>query len=251
MGVSSTEDAEKPAVWQTLRTLPRPVKILLLGVALNRMGQFVQIFLVVYLTSIGVQPLRAGILLTAFGIGSIVGVFVGGTLSDAFGLRRTISSSMLLSALFIGSLAFVHVYALLFFICAMSGLLSQLYRPAAAAMLAEFTSTDRLVIASAAYRFGLNIGASVGPLIGAFLITHSYQAVFLVNGGTCLVFGLVALLQLPRMATRKRAERRTGSIGPRPRPGFRPGRLGAVRHLARRGPVHCATAAGDSPPRLA
>jgi MFS family permease len=173
------------------------VKVLLVGVALNRMGQFVQIFLMIYLTGIGIPTVNAGAVLTAFGAGSIVGVFTGGALADRIGPRWTIALSMFVSGGFIGSLAVVQQYALLFPICAITGVATQVYRPACASLVADFTPASRLVIASAAYRFGLNIGASVGPLVGALLITQSFAAVFLTNACTCLIFGVVTLLWIP------------------------------------------------------
>ncbi|MGH3860761.1 MFS transporter [Actinokineospora sp.] len=205
-----TEVEEKPGVWETVRTLPRPVIVLLTGVALNRAGQFVQIFLMLYLTSIGVAPLKAGVVLTAYGIGSIVGVFAGGSFTDKIGPRRTIIISMVVSSVLTASLAVIDAYPALLPVCALAGLFSQLYRPAASTMLADYTPASRLVIASAAYRLGINIGASVGPLVGAFLMTQSFTAVFLTNAATSLGFAIVAMALLPEPKAGRTAEKATG-----------------------------------------
>ncbi|WP_186315848.1 MFS transporter [Catellatospora sichuanensis] len=63
-----------------------------------------------------------------------------------------------------------------------------------------------------ASRLGLNVGATIGPLIGAWLATHSYTAVFLVNAGTALTFGLVTIFLLPdvRASGQPRPEPATG-----------------------------------------
>jgi MFS family permease len=184
-------------LWRTLRELPRPVILLLVGVSINRMGSLVQIFLILYLTKIGITPARAGLVLTAYGFGSIVGVFVSGGVSDRIGPRQTILAGMCSSAALVALLPLIHAYLPLLVLCAGIGVATQLYRPAALAMLAALTPANRLVIISAAYRLGLNIGVTLAPLLGVALVTYSYTAVFLANAGTSLVFAVVAALTLP------------------------------------------------------
>lgn len=186
-----------PGVWQTLRALPRPVVALLVGVAVNRTGSFVQLFLVLFLLDRGVSPAHAGLGLTAYGIGSVAGVLVGGAVTDAIGPRSTIVASMLSSGVLVGSFGFVHGFVALLPICALAGLCTQVFRPAAAALLAELTPSTRLVMANAIYRFGLNVGSAVGPLLGVFLATRSYTAVFLTDAVTSVLFAVTALVLLP------------------------------------------------------
>ncbi|MDG4792746.1 MFS transporter [Micromonospora sp. WMMD1082] len=182
---------------QTLRTLPRPVVVLLAGIAINRMGHFISIFLVLYLIELGFRPAAAGVVLTTLGIGSIIGVFLGGLATDRWGPRRVIIGSMLLSSVAIGVIAFERDYVVLLVTSFVAGLAMQSYRPAASAMLAELTPPERLVMTTAAARLGLNIGATIGPLVGAWLATYSYPMVFLVDAATALAFGMVVLFVLP------------------------------------------------------
>ncbi|MGN9759903.1 MDR family MFS transporter [Streptomyces sp. SD31] len=201
-GSPEPEDApeqqdEHAGVLRTLRELPNPVRVLLFGVALNRMGSFVALFLVLYLTDIGYSPSRAGLVLTAFGVGTIAGSFLGGTVTGRFGPRRAIVGSMVLSGVATAWFGFVDQYALLVVISLAAGTFTQVYRPAASTLLAELTPPKRLVMASAATRLGLNVGASAGPLLGVWLSGYSYTGLFLVNAATNLGFALVALLALP------------------------------------------------------
>lgn len=197
-GAESVEGHDEHAgVLRSLRELPNPVRVLVFGIALNRMGSFVAIFLVLFLTEKGYSPAQAGVVLTAFGIASVAGSFAGGSIAGRFGTRQAIVGSMLLSSVATAALGLVDGYVPLLLVTFAAGAFNQVYRPAASTMMAELTPPKRLVMTSAVTRLGLNVGASVGPLLGVWLATHSYTAVFLVNAATNLGFALVARLSLP------------------------------------------------------
>ncbi|WP_255953628.1 MFS transporter [Streptomyces odontomachi] len=213
--VRSESDAAPAGVLRTLRELPRSVVVLLCGVAINRMGSFITLFLVLYLTGLGYRPAQAGIVLTAFGVGSIAGVVAGGSAAERLGYRSTIAVSMVLSGLCIGSFAFVTQYGALLLISCLAGAVTQVYVPAASAMLAELTPRERLVMTTAVSRLSLNIGATAAPLLGVWLAGYGYPTLFLVDAATSVVFGVVALLALPgrtagAQATAKRHGKKPG-----------------------------------------
>ncbi|KAA9375942.1 MFS transporter [Microbispora cellulosiformans] len=194
-----TPAAEAPAgVIRTLRELPRSAVVLLFGIALNRAGSFVALFLILYLTGLGYSPGQAGLIVTGFGVGSIVGTFAGGSATGKYGARTVIIWAMLSSSLAIAALTLVTSLVLLLAVSFAAGAFGQMYRPAAMTMLADLTPPRRLVTTSAAGRFGLNLGAAVGPLLGVWLAAaFSYQVVFLVNALVDLLFAVVVLLVIP------------------------------------------------------
>jgi len=203
---------ENAGIWRTLREMPNSVRVLVCGIALNRMGSFVAAFLVLYLTGLGYSPSGAGIMLTVFGISSIIGPFMGGSIAGLFGARRAIVVSMLLSGFATAAIGLVKGYISLFLVISAAGAFNQMYRPAASVLMAELTPSKRLVITSAVSRLGLNIGVSLGPLLGVWLSTYSYTAVFLVDAVTSLGFAFVAQFTLPNSSTRsKRRSSRTSS----------------------------------------
>src|SRR5215212_5614229 len=65
--------------------LSRSMWWLALVMFINRSGTMVIPFLTVYLTSKGYSLAQAGYVMGAFGIGSIVGGYLGGILTDRFG----------------------------------------------------------------------------------------------------------------------------------------------------------------------
>ncbi|MGW7412388.1 MFS transporter [Streptomyces sp. NPDC054863] len=182
-----------PSVMQALRGIPGPVRLVLVGMLVNRLGNFLQIFLILYLTAKGFSATEAGLALGAYGAGSVVGVLMGGSASDRIGHAWTIAGSMALAGL--GTLILPHFDVLppIIVVSALIGLLAQMYRPASAALLVERTPEDHHVMVFAVYRMAFNLGTTVGPLLGALLISHSYHVIFYLEAAAQLVFAVFAL----------------------------------------------------------
>ncbi|MGX7826208.1 MFS transporter [Actinokineospora sp. 24-640] len=185
--------AGHPTVVQTLRGLSGPVWLLLVGMFVNRLGNFLQIYLVLYLTQKGFSETAAGVALGAYGVGSVVGVALGGVISDRFGYRWTIVASMAGAGLLTAVLAHVGTLSLVVLTAAVIGLLAQVYRPASSALLVELTPEERHVMVFAVSRLAFNLGTTAGPLLGALLIVYSYDLMFYVDAVTSVVFALFAM----------------------------------------------------------
>jgi MFS family permease len=95
------------------------------------------------------------------------------------------------------------------------GAISKVYRPAAAAVMAELTPRDRQVMVFAMYRLVLNIGTTAAPLLGAALASVSYDLLFWGEAVAALAYAFVALAALPR--------KRAAAPG---KPGAEPARAG-------------------------
>ncbi|MGH3325947.1 MAG: MFS transporter, partial [Streptomyces sp.] len=77
------------------------------------------------------------------------------------------------------------------------GVTSQIYRPAAAAMLVDSVTTNQQRLAAfGVFRFAMNVGAALGGLIGGVLAGTSYVGLFLGNAAACLLFGVVVAVLL-------------------------------------------------------
>ncbi len=191
---------EHPSILATMRGISRPVWLLLVGMLINRLGNFLQIYLVLYLTHNGFSAYGAGIALGAYGVGSVVGVLIGGTICDRFGYRWTIVGSMSAAGVLTTLLVFLPRLPLVIAAAALVGLLAQAYRPASSALLVELTPERQHVMVFAVYRLAFNLGTTAGPLLGALLITYSYHLMFYVDALTSVVFAVFAL-SLPRSVT--------------------------------------------------
>ncbi len=187
------ETGGHPSVLQTLRQISRPVWLLLVGMLVNRLGSFLQIYLVLYLTHRGFGDYAAGVALGAYGVGSVLGVLLGGTIADRFGYRWTIVVSMSAAGILTASLVQLTTLPVIVAVAAVIGLLAQAYRPASSALLVELTPEPQHVMVFAVYRLAFNLGTTAGPLLGALLITYSYNLMFYVDAATSVGFALFAL----------------------------------------------------------
>lgn len=187
--------------WQTFHESPPAAKALLLGMLINKLGAFMQVFLVLYVTWRGYSAVAAGVALGLHGAGSVLGVIAGGSFSDRLGPRLTIVASMVGQAVLLVGVLYVHSYIGLLITITLVGAVGQLYRPAAAALLVELTSDERQVMVFAMYRLAMNIGTTVAPLLGAALVAVSYQVLFWGEALASLAYGAIALIALPRSRT--------------------------------------------------
>ncbi|HET9420656.1 MAG TPA: MFS transporter [Nocardioides sp.] len=180
-----------------LRGLPGRVWIISLGILVNRVGAFLPVFIVLYLTERGYSAGAAGLVLGVAGLGNMLGNAVGGYLTDRIGRRWTIVSSAVPTAGLTAAVPFLGPFPMIVVVVGLIGVTSQVYRPAAAAVLIDSVSTDRQRLAAfGVFRFAMNIGAALGGVIGGVLASSSYVELFLANAIACLLFGLVMAVLL-------------------------------------------------------
>lgn len=177
------------------------VGLLLIGTVLSRGSAFMTLpFLSIFLSKhMEVSPLMIGLTVGTSPLMGTVGGFVGGSLSDRFG-RKPI---MLISVF---GLAFVYygftvANGQVWFILlnAVNGLCGSFFEPSSQAMMADFTEKNqRMKVYSLRYT-AINIGASVGPLIGAYLANTSARLSFLITGSTYFLYGIVLLWLMKKL----------------------------------------------------
>jgi MFS family permease len=198
--VTETRGDDAAGVFATLRATPSSVRYLLGGVFINQMGAFVQTFIVLYLVVNGFSVGQAGITLTAFSVGAVFGTLLGGELTHRIGPRATITGTMAVSALIVGSVPTLSSPALFKYLViavAMAGLTTQCYRPAAAVLLSEVMPEEHRVMSFSMMRIALNSGATLGPLIAAGLILVDWNLLFYFNAVTALAYAVLARSLLP------------------------------------------------------
>ena len=209
-----TAHAESAGIWRTFSESPTAVKAIFCGVFVNRLGAFLSIFLVLFMTSKGRSSAEASFALGAYGAGGVLGVLIGGMLADRLGARNATVVSMSSSAVLIASLLYLHDYLVLLAAVALCGLVSQIFRPAIATLLSELTPESRQVMIFAMYRFGLNLGTTAAPLLG-FALYHldneHYTLLFWGEALVAVAYAALALVALPR---RKRAGAEAGGGRP-------------------------------------
>jgi MFS family permease len=206
--------ARGAAIWTTFREAPLAAKTVLCGVLLNRLTGFLNIFLVLYLTSRGFSTGQAVLAVGVYGAGGIVGSLAGGELADRLGPRAATVISMASASVLTASLLYLPSYGLALAAVALVGVAAQIFRPASATLLSELTPEGRQVMIFAMYRFGLNLGAMAAPLIGFglyYLDRQQYTLLFWGEALIAMTYAVFAFLLLPAGTTRQRAAAPAGS----------------------------------------
>lgn len=181
----------------SLRGLPFRVWVISLGILINQVGNFLPVFIVLYLTERGYSAGAAGLVLGMSGVGKMIGNAVGGYLADRLGRRWTIVLSAATTAGLTALVPFVSSLPVIAAVVGLIGVTSQIQRPAAAAALVDAVETNQQRLAAfGVFRFAQNIGAALGGVIGGVLATTSYMWLFLGNAATFLSFGVVVALLL-------------------------------------------------------
>ncbi|MEW2633570.1 MFS transporter [Streptomyces sp. NPDC048389] len=199
---SASDGAEKRhvGVRQVWRESPTAVKALLAGTVINRLGGFVQVFMVLYLTQRGFSAAQAGAALGVYGAGAVLGTLVGGWMSDKVGPRLTIVSTLLGSAVLLPCVLYLDSYVSILAVIAVSGAASLAYQPASTSMISALTPVERHVMVFAMGRLAINLGTTAAPLLGAALVKISWDFLFWGEALAVVIFSTVAAVTLPHRA---------------------------------------------------
>jgi len=183
---------------QLVRGLPPSVRLLITGTFINKLGTFVVPFLTIVLKrEFGLTGVQIGLLVTAYGAGSIVSALSGGLLTDHLGRRVTLMTSLFgggAIAVCLGVAPSIHVFVPLLLAF---GFVADLYRPAASSIIGDLLPSSQRVIGFAAMRMVVNLGFCLGMALGGFIADWSWRALFVADGLTTLVYGVVVWLRIP------------------------------------------------------
>ncbi len=166
---------------------------------INRSGTMVLPFMTLYSKHIGYSTKQAGYVVAIYGIGSLVGAFIGGKISDRFGFYYT-----QFFALFCGGILFIVLGQMnsYFSICVCTFFLSMVnesFRPANATAIAHYSTVKNRTQAFSIVRLAINLGWGFGGALGGILASINYRLLFWVDGFTNISAAILLLLLLPKV----------------------------------------------------
>ncbi len=171
---------------------------LTLVMLINRSGTMVVPFLTIYCThQLHFTLTQAGFVMALFGGGSIVGSFIGGRITDAWGFYPLQVASLLLGGAMFIIVGYLKSYQIL---CAGTFLLScfnESFRPANATAIAYYSTPENRTRSYSLNRLAINLGWCVGGALGGFLASINYQLLFWVDGCTNIFAAFLLLKLLP------------------------------------------------------
>ena len=184
---------------------------------INRLGTMVLPFLTVYLNTVkGFTLKEAGFLLTAFGIGSLGGTFLGGKLSDKIGPNPVMTASLFFSGICLIILQFAETFNQFFFLILLTALLGDAYRPAMSAAVGLHVPKSETGRSMSFIRIAINLGWSAAAGIGGFIaVSLGYNWLFWIDGSTCMLAAIYFFIvsrswkQLTKPATESKEQDKT------------------------------------------
>lgn len=197
---------------RSYRGLPSQFWILWLGTLINRAGAFVVPFLALYVTSArGMGEAAAGLVVSAYGAGSLTAAFVGGSLADHIGRRRTMLLSLFGGACPMLAIGFVRPFWAVAAATFAMGALGEMYRPAVGSVVADIVPPQNRTRAYGLMYWAHNLGFALAPSLAGWLSSTGFTTLFAVDAATMVVFGIVVLAFVPET---RPAETFTSTTGP-------------------------------------
>ena len=179
----------------TFKGLSREAWMLSIVMLINRSGSMVLPFLGVYMTDhLKFSLENAGIVLSFYGIGSVLGSWLGGFLTDKFGEYYIQSWSLFLSAPIFIIMPFFSSAEMMALLIFLQSAISDTFRPANSVAITKYARPENLTKAFSLNRMAINLGFSIGPALGGILSGISYNFLFIVNGIGAVTAGIIYVI---------------------------------------------------------
>lgn len=172
----------------------------------NRAGTMVVPFMSMYMTQhIGVSITKAGLVMTCFGLGSIVGAYFGGKLTDRIGFYNLMLFSLVAGGCSYILISFCENYYLICLATFLASVINESFRPASMAAISAYSNPDTLTRSGSLVRLSVNLGWAFGAAIGGWIASHNYQLLFYVDGITNILAGVLIFYKLPRLEVKPKS----------------------------------------------
>lgn len=179
----------------TFKGLSTEVWWLSLITLINRAGTMVIPFLSLYLKeSLHFSEGNIGWILSFWGLGSFVGTWLGGKLTDSFGYYKVMFMSLMLTGLSFVLLQYITSFEGLCAGIFLVMLVADIFRPAMFVALSAYSKPENKTRSVTLIRLAINLGFSAGPTVGGLIITGmGYQGLFWVDGITCMLAAILLI----------------------------------------------------------
>ncbi len=179
--------------------LSRETWLLSLVILINRCGYMAVPFMSMYITqSMHRSIADAGLIITLFGVGSVLGAMAGGYFTDRIGFRPIQVISLIISGLMFVLFGHIDDFNGL---CALTVVLSffvEGFKPANNTAVASYSSPENLTRSYALNRLAQNVGFGFGTSVGGLLAAIDYHLLFWVDGVVYTLAGMLILVLLPK-----------------------------------------------------
>lgn len=174
--------------FSSYKGLPKEIYILFIGKIVNCIGSFVHPLMSLILTQrIGMSAFEAGQFVTILAVCQVPCMIIGGKLSDSFGRRKVIIVFQLLGASMLVVCGIIPTSILTAQIMILSSCFYAFSSPAYDALNADLTNEDNRKESYSLLYMGVNIGFSIGPILGGLLYKNYLNIIFIGDALTTVI----------------------------------------------------------------
>lgn len=181
------------------------------GTGVTQTTQFmVMPFIALYMSSeTGAAPGMVGLAVGMMPLTTTVFSFIGGSLADKFGRKPLMVMAMLISAIAMVGFGLAHTTTGFFVVSILTGLSRALFGPASQAMMTDISLPEQRGRVFGINYWVNNIGASVGPILGAYFGSSGGGGAFYAAAAVSLLYTFVIAIHFPESNAmhRERVER--------------------------------------------
>ena len=171
--------------------------VIISATLINQLGNMAMVFLVPYLTLHFHFTLpKASLIYASCCAGLLLSGIFAGSIADRVGAARLMIVVLFCNAFVLILIPFLNNFLAIQIMCFLWGLVFGLYRPAAQTELAHLAPRNSYKITFSIYRLAWNLGMSIGPVIGGFLVTYSFPMLFFFNGAANILAGIILIFGL-------------------------------------------------------
>jgi MFS family permease len=175
--------------------MDRNVWIRFIGESINGIAFMMLLpFLALYLKDRVDHIWEVGIVMGVSPLASVFGTMIGGRLADIYGRKPLMVFSMAGNAFVMLGFVWMDSFWAFVVLSLFLGFFNSLFHPAASAMVADVTEPDKRTEAFGLLRMGHNIGAAIGPLIGASVVVFSKSVIFMISAMSMFFYAAIVLI---------------------------------------------------------
>lgn len=178
--------------------LSRETWLLSIVILVNRCGYMAVPFMGLYVTQALHRPASdAGIIISLFGVGAILGATAGGKLTDMFGFRPVQIFSSLIGGLFFLIFSMVSHFSTLCVLAVLISFFYDAFRPANFTAIAAYAAEGKETRSYSLNRLATNVGWAVGISMGGIIASFNYRLLFIVDGVVSILVAIAIWMFLP------------------------------------------------------
>lgn len=182
-----------------IRNFPRAFWVVIVATLINQLGNMAFVFLMVYVNKhLGYSLFKSSIVFATFGISTFIAALIGGVIIDTMGAAKVLIFALLGNALTLFSIPFIHQFYALIALCSIWGVFYGISRPASQTLVSFLSQEGIHKITFSIYRLVINLGMSIGPVVGGYMTAYSFSALFFTNCIANILACIILLIFLER-----------------------------------------------------